>query len=356
VSRTATAGIDPPVGTLSTDLLAGRYQLGALLGSGGMCDVRAGRDLRLNREVALKTLRTDLAARPEVRRRFEGEGRAAARLCHPHVVSVYDVGEHDGVPYLVMERVAGPSLAEEMTKGPMDASRVRRLGADVLAALEAAHTAGIVHRDIKPGNVLLTADGVAKVTDFGIAQSLDENTGTVGHLTEVGQVIGTVAYMAPERLAGDPATVASDLYSVAVLLHEALTGRRPPPGDPGPAGDVALGTAIGRALAVRPEDRYTSAAEMAAALEATDGDPTVSVEASPTAVLPAPPPAPARSRRTATLVAAALVGGILALVTAGLLGGGQPGPSAPPASTAPSTTVAPSPLSDALDRLEGTLR
>jgi serine/threonine protein kinase len=352
----ASTGIEAPVGTLTpTDLVAGRYQLGALLGSGGMCEVRAARDLRLQRDVAVKTLRPDLAAHPEVRRRFEGEGRAAARLCHPNVVSVYDVGEHDGVPYLVMERVAGPSLAEEMGKGPMEPERVRRLAADVLEALGAAHAAGIVHRDIKPANVLLTADGTAKVADFGIAQAVDDGTG--GDPTDVGQLVGTAAYMAPERLAGHPAIPASDLYSVAVLLHEALTGRRPTPGGPATGGDMVLNAAIGQALAIRPEDRFASADEMAAALGPADSDPTVWVESSPTTVLPATPPSTTvRPAKAAALLAAALVGAVLALVAAGLLGRGEPGPAASPASTAPSTTTAPSPLSDALDRLEGTLR
>jgi serine/threonine-protein kinase len=358
------AGIEGPVGTISTDLLAGRYQLGPLLGAGGMGEVRAGRDLRLGREVAVKALRGDLAARPEVRRRFEGEGRAAARLCHPHVVSVYDVGEHEGVPYLVMERVAGPNLAQEMARGPMDPARVRRLGTDVLAALEAAHSAGIVHRDVKPGNVLLTTDGSAKVADFGIAKAVDEEAHTAAgvDLTEAGQLIGTVAYMAPERLAGEPATVAADLYSVGVLLHEAMTGRRPYPGS-GPLGgdlDPALVAIIERALAVRPQDRYATAAEMAAALRAADTDPTVQVEATPTAVAPAPLAATpvARRRRATPVVAAAVVGGILTLVAAALLDEG--GSARPPASTAPSTqpatTPAPSPLGDALDRLEDALR
>jgi serine/threonine-protein kinase len=351
------------VGTIaSNELLAGRYQLGSLLGAGGMGEVRAGRDLRLGREVAVKALRADLSARPEVRRRFEGEGRAAARLCHPHVVSVYDVGEHEGVPYLVMERVTGPHLAQEMARGPMDPARVRRLGVEILDALEAAHAAGIVHRDIKPGNVLLTAAGSAKVADFGIAKAVDERTATGVDLTEAGQLIGTVAYMAPERLAGEPATVAADLYSVGVLLHEALTGRRHYPGSRdvgGNSGPVLMAT-IERALAVRPEDRYTTAAEMAAALRVTDSDATVAVEASPTAVLPAPPAAAIPGRRRATpVVVAALLGGILALVAAGLMGDVDSG--RPPASTSPSTqpastTPAPSPLNDALDRLEGTLR
>jgi serine/threonine protein kinase len=337
-------------------LLAGRYQLGPLLGVGGMGEVRAGRDLRLGRDVAVKVLRADLAARPEVRRRFEGEGRAAARLCHYHVVTVYDVGEQDGLPYLVMERVAGPSLAEEMLRGPMNPARVRRLGTDVLAALQAAHAVGIVHRDIKPGNVLLTTYGAAKVTDFGIAKAIDEGTTSGVDLTEAGQVIGTVAYMAPECLAGEPAAAASDLYSVGVILHEALTGRRPYPGA-GPAlgdTDPALAAAIERALAARPQDRHPGAADMAAALRSAPGDPTVAVEASPTSVLTVPPASPPRRRRTAPLAVAALVGGILALVAAGVLADGRSTP--PPATTQPPDTQAPSPLSDALDRLDETLR
>src|SRR5687767_10640608 len=194
-----------------------------------MAEVRAGWDLRLGRAVAVKTMLPGLAEQPTIRQRFDGEARAAARLAHPNAVAVFDVGEERGVPFLVMEQVVGPTLEEELRRGPLDAGRLRRLGEELLAALGAAHSAGLVHRDVKPANVLMAPDGSAKVADFGIAKAVvDEETATHKvDLTTVGQTPGTVAYMAPERLAGQPATVQSDLYSVGVVLYESLTGARP---------------------------------------------------------------------------------------------------------------------------------
>src|SRR5688572_19545745 len=191
-----------------------------------MAEVRAGWDRRLGRAVAVKTLLPDLAEQPAVRRSFEGEARAAARLAHPNAVAVFDVGEEEGVPFLVLEQVMGPTLEQELAGGRLDAGRVRRLGTELLAALGAAHAAGLVHRDVKPANVLMTPDGSAKVADFGIAKAAvdgDADATRMDH-TATGHVLGTVAYMAPERLAGQPATVQSDLYSVGVVLYEALTG------------------------------------------------------------------------------------------------------------------------------------
>ena len=277
-------------------VLAGRYALGAVLGRGGMAEVRVGWDLRLGRAVAVKMLLPG-PADGRAGRGFAGEARAAGRLAHPNAVAVFDVGEDAGVAFLVMEQVAGPTLARELADGPLGAERVRRLGEDLLAALGAAHAAGVVHRDVKPSNILMARDGSAKVADFGIAQAGPDEEAPVtpmdlmatGQLlvdvTAAGQTVGTLAYMAPERRAGRPATVQSDLYSVGVVLYEAMTGARPSPAttptamagaitqapvvpwaQPCPGLEGALVTAAERAMAQDPADRFASAAEMAAAL------------------------------------------------------------------------------------------
>ncbi len=263
-----------------SDVVAGRYRLGAVVGRGGMAEVRTAEDLRLGRRVAVKLLRTDLAEQDGVRERFEDEARSAARLSHPNVVAVFDTGEHEGIPYIVMELLPGSSLADLIAKGPLDVEEVRRIGVQVLAALDAAHAAGLIHRDIKPANVLLTADGTAKVADFGIAKSAEAQTHTA-----TGMLLGTAAYVPPERLLGHPATRESDLYSVGVLLYEAVTGHRPFGGDtpiviasaiqrgrPRPLTELRpdldpdLVAVIERAMLANPYDRYRSAAEMAEAL------------------------------------------------------------------------------------------
>lgn len=205
------------------ELLGGRYELRGLLGRGGMAEVRAGWDVRLGRPVAIKLLYPPLSTQPDSRRRFEVEARAAAGLSHPHVVAVHDVGEYRTTPYIVMEQLSGRTLADALDNGPLPDHSVRVLLDQVLSALSAAHAAGILHRDIKPANILLTDDGTAKVADFGIAKSAD-STATV-----TGQIIGTMAYLSADRMAGRPATVADDLYAVGVVGHEALSGRRPYP-------------------------------------------------------------------------------------------------------------------------------
>lgn len=207
----------------------GRYRLGELLGQGGMAEVRRAYDLRLRRPVAVKFLDAWLAAQPAPRRRFEDEARSAARLNHPAAVSVFDSGEWEGRPYLVMELLSGRTVADELSSGPLPVDRVRSIAIDVLAALAAAHAAGVLHRDIKPANLLVAPDGSVKVADFGIAKAdpllagADE-TGPAP--TTTGQIVGTPSYLAPERLAGHPATPASDLWSVGIVCWEALAGQR----------------------------------------------------------------------------------------------------------------------------------
>jgi serine/threonine protein kinase len=369
-------------------VLAGRYEIGAVLGRGGMAEVRAGWDLRLGRAVAVKTLLPGLAEHPTIRRRFDGEARAAARLAHPNAVAVFDVGEERGVPFLVMEQVVGPTLEEEMRGGPLDAGRLRRLGEELLGALGAAHSAGLVHRDVKPANVLMAPDGSAKLGDFGIAKAVvdEEDPALQVDHTTTGQMMGTVAYMAPERLAGRPATVQSDIYSVGVVLYEGLTGTRPfaaptpiamvraidqaspaPLRDCCPGLDPALIATVERAMARNPDDRFASAAAMSAALRAGAGPSPAGVTdaptvlAAPTAVAPeVPAPAAslgqrarqpwadhlARRRNLALATVAGLAVAMIAVAVA--VGGGDPNtsPGETPAVTAPPSTVLSPPTSE----------
>jgi serine/threonine protein kinase len=188
-----------------------------------MAVVYLARDTELGRAVAIKLLAENLVDDPELRRRFVREARLAARLSHPNVVAVYDAGEEDGRPYIVMECVEGESLAETVRReGRLDPDRVRELALQACAGLEHAHRAGLVHRDVKPGNLLVTEDGTLKIADFGIAHAAE---GT--RVTEVGTVLGTAAYLSPEQASGEPVTPASDLYSLGACLYELLTGRPP---------------------------------------------------------------------------------------------------------------------------------
>ena len=342
--------------------LADRYELGELLGRGGMSEVRAGRDLRLGRDVAVKLLTSAGAEGARLRERFEAEARAVASLSHPNVVLVFDSGEHEGVPFLVMERLPGRTLADELATGPLAPVRAVRVAKDVLAALDAAHAAGIVHRDIKPSNVLLGPDGGVKVSDFGIAKTASAMT-----LTDDGTLLGTPGYLAPERLTGEAATRRSDLYSVGVLLYEALSGRQPFEGD-SPAGLLRaiaegrpvsllerrpdlpprLGRAVERAMEKEPSNRFASAAEMAAALddEVPDGGATAVLAAPPdrTEGLDAQPPLRSRRPETRQLVAGGvglLV--ILAVVSTLVVSSGDRPDAASPAETASTGPAQPFP-------------
>ena len=269
-----------------------------------MAEVYEGVDERLGRPVAIKLLRDSLRRRSELRRRFEMEARSAARLSHPNVVAVYDTGEEDGTPYLVMERLPGESLADRLADGPVDPDWLRRLAGDVLGALGAAHAAGVVHRDIKPGNILIGEDGCGKVADFGIAKTAEEATG--GDTTATGMLLGTPAYLAPERIDGQQATSSSDLYALGVVLYEALAGRKPFDGDTPlavahnvthaevsslrtlrPDVEPAFAAAVERAMARDPAARFGSADEMRTALEGGDADATIRM------AVPSPAPAPA---------------------------------------------------------------
>ncbi|CAN5882645.1 hypothetical protein BH23ACT12_BH23ACT12_06620 [soil metagenome] len=344
--------------------LADRYELRELLGRGGMGEVYDGWDRRLDRPVAIKLLNSQLASQPDVRTRFESEARAAARLANPKVVGIFDTGEHDGIPYIVMERLPGRTLADEMASGPMPQDRVRAVTLDMLEALAFAHRAGILHRDVKPANVLLTENGSAKIGDFGIAKIAGQN------LTQTGNFIGTAAYLAPERLNGLPAGPESDLYSVGIVGYEALTGERPfqadtPLGliraindDPTPSVhsrlpevDEDLAAAIDRATRRKPEERFQTAEAMTQALGGTPSPPasggpaTVSSAKVPggTEVLPAAgrPPQGSDARLKWAGVAGAVL--LLALVLRLAFGGDENPPQAAPSPspTAPAESAEP---------------
>ena len=217
----------------------GPYEILAPLGAGGMGEVYRARDSRLGREVAVKVLPVHLSAQPEVRARFEREAKTISSLNHPHVCTLFDVGHEGGTDFLVMELVEGETLAARLTRGPMPAAEVLRLGAQIADALERAHRAGVVHRDLKPGNVMLTKTG-AKLMDFGLARATGLATApgsgsrgaTLTHsptvaapLTAEGTLIGTFQYMSPEQLEGREADERSDLWALGCVLHEMVTGR-----------------------------------------------------------------------------------------------------------------------------------
>src|SRR5947209_458011 len=281
-------------------LLGGRYELGDVLGYGGMAEVHLGRDVRLGREVAVKVLRPDLARDPSFQGRFRREAQSAASLNHPSIVAVYDTGEdrEGGVstPYIVMEYVEGRTLREVLeAEGRLLPRRALEITAQVCAALDQAHRAGIVHRDIKPGNVMLTPSGEVKVMDFGIARA---TTGTAATMTQTAAVIGTAHYLSPEQARGEHVDSRSDIYSAGCLLYELLTGAPPFAGDtpvavayqhvredPVPPSRIetdvspAMDAIVLKAMAKNPANRYQSAGQMRADLErALAGQP---VEATP---------------------------------------------------------------------------
>jgi eukaryotic-like serine/threonine-protein kinase len=255
----------------------GRYEVRQLLGSGGMGVVVCARDGLLHRDVAIKLLADNLALDDEARERFAREARAAAMLTDPHVVTIHDVGEEGDRPYLVMEFVDGGSLSDALhTRGPLPAAEVVDIARQTLAGLDRAHRAGLLHRDLKPANLLRGADGVVKVTDFGVAQAAGSEA-----MTRTGIVVGTLAYLAPERMTGAEATPQTDLYALGATLLELLTGSPPDHrqgmdgaplhGSAGLPDDTPEGLAalIGRCLAREPQARPASAA---AAIALLDGD------------------------------------------------------------------------------------
>ena len=214
-------------------MLGERYELGAMIGTGGMADVYLAQDVRLNRQVAIKILRSDLARDPSFVTRFNKEALSVAALNHPGIVSVYDSGKEDSpsgaMPYIVMEYVEGKTLREIVNKGERFAlNRAVEITEGILIALQYSHKNGIIHRDIKPGNIMITDNGDVKVMDFGIARALADTGAT---MTSTWNIVGTAQYLSPEQATGTQADARSDLYSVGCLLYELLAGRPPFTGD-----------------------------------------------------------------------------------------------------------------------------
>ncbi|MEX2425932.1 MAG: protein kinase, partial [Thermomicrobiaceae bacterium] len=267
---------------MQTRTLNDRYRLDELVGEGGMAVVYRGYDLVLNRDVAVKLLRDQYGSDENFLARFDREAQSAARLSHPNVVNVYDVGEDSDVRYIVMEHIEGPNLKELIRRqGPFTVDGAAFVIRQIADGLDYAHQRGLVHRDIKPQNILVDNNGNVKVVDFGIAKGMSDSS-----LTEAGTGMGTVHYVSPEQARGEPATPSSDVYSTGVVLYEMLTKTIPFDADspvgvamqhvsatpPPPTGlnsqlPPEIDDFVGIALAKDPADRFGSAGELASALE-----------------------------------------------------------------------------------------
>jgi len=275
--------------TDTTRLLAGRYEVGEIIGRGGMADVHAGVDSRLGRKVAIKLLRSSLASDPAFRMRFRQEAQSAARMAHPTIVRVFDAGEDTFLgpgggesiaPFIVMEYVDGRMLKDIIREGPVAPDEAVRIIEGVLTALEYSHRAGVVHRDIKPGNIMITTTGQVKVMDFGIARAVSDSSATVA---QTSAILGTAQYFSPEQAKGESVDARTDLYSTGIVLFEMLTGRPPFRGETAVAVayqhvsetpvtpsalnarvSPALDAVVLRALAKDRFERYQTAAEFRA--------------------------------------------------------------------------------------------
>ncbi|MBB3731664.1 serine/threonine-protein kinase [Nonomuraea dietziae] len=363
------------------EMLDGRYQLDEPIGRGGMGEVWRGHDPRTGRAVAVKILAPQVT-QPAARERFAREARAAAQIVHSNVVTVFDTGEQDGRPYLVMELLTGRSLADELTDGHRyGIAEVCRLMSQAASGLDAAHKAGVIHRDIKPANLHRTADGTLKIVDFGIAQVASETS----RLTTVGTVVGTAAYLAPEQINGEAGTAASDLYALGCVAYELLCGQPPfsggaadlmrkhifeppvPPAQIRPDVPAGLDRLIVAMLAKEPAGRPANAEQVRQAFAAFAFP--AATAPNPTAVMPAPdaaatadprrgatmpvtgawaaePPAPSGpSRQNRRLILQAVAGvAVIAAVALGVtLLNGRSGTPSPTPTNAPVSTPATQP-------------
>jgi serine/threonine protein kinase len=358
-------------------LAGGRYRIEDVLGRGGMASVYLARDAELERPVAVKVLAEHLADQPAFHDRFLREARLAAQLSHPNVVQVFDVGEEEGSPFIVMEYVEGSTLADELKgRRRLDPDEVVDLALQICGGLEHAHAAGLVHRDIKPHNLLLRPDGTVKIADFGIARAAETT-----RLTQMGSVLGTAAYLSPEQALGEEVTGAADLYSLGCVLYELLTGRTPyvfetlpelvvkhreevipPVRELRPDVPERLESAVMHALARNPDYRPESAAALAEELAAASPDPPTrplpsATDTQATEVLSAPGPTQVRSvprRRDGARgipggrrlwLALAVLAAAVALVIGLALGTNGDGGSQPPAQDSPAVQPVP-PASD----------
>ena len=355
----------------------GRYQLIELLGRGGMGEVWRAHDTQIDRVVALKMLLPHYAQDPEFDRRFRREARAAARLDDPHIVPIYDVGEIDGRLYVTMRLIAGQDLQTVLNDGPMPSERAVNVIEQIASALHSAHRTGLVHRDVKPSNILLADNDFAYLIDFGIARATGDTA-----LTSANTTIGTWAYMAPERFQAGEIQPSSDVYALACVLFQCLTGQVPFPGDtleqvavghmvtppPRPSHDhdtvpVAMDHVIATGLAKQPGDRYASTIDLAAAAQQAIASPANQIHAAPPPPIdpdpahtqpwrssseapttPAhmgelPPPPPSRSGRRRGILIGALVAVVL-LIAGGVFAAVKLTQPADPTSTErPSTTA-----------------
>ncbi len=314
----------------------GRYTLTQRIAVGGMGEVWQATDNVLGRTVAIKLLGAGLANQPGFTHRFRDEARHTAALSHPNIATVYDYGEDDGASWLVMELVHGTPLSAIISQGAQSPQRTAAIIAQAADALQAAHDAGVIHRDVKPANILVRPDGVVKLTDFGIARAVD-----AAPLTRTGEVMGTAQYIPPEQAMGHPVGPASDLYSLACVAHEMLTGRRafddgsavatamahvhkPPPGLP-PSVPAGMASVIMASLAKDPANRPRSARDVASALR---GGPAPQPRYDATSVLP-PPVAATQAMTSPTAYAQAGIPGAYGQTgpQGGIPGGyGQTGP------------------------------
>jgi eukaryotic-like serine/threonine-protein kinase len=295
-------------------VLGDRYRLDHKLARGGMATVWVAEDPLLSRKVAIKVLHPELAVDDGLRARFRNEAIAAARLTHPGIVATYDTGDDDGTAYIVMELIDGPTVRQLLRdEGPLPVREVVRIGMQVADALEAAHRAGIVHRDVKPPNVLVPPAGPVKVTDFGIAKAVG-----VDDLTRTGTVMGTARYLAPGQVNGRPIDARTDVYGLGLLLYEMLCGRPPFGGDTDVATAMArltttappirpqrpdvpqeLDDIVHKCMARDPARRYASAGAVRAALAALRTNPQGTTPRPAPPPTPRPTPRPPKARRPA---------------------------------------------------------